>query len=169
MPSSRSLKGKYFDVCFPCTEEAHTEFTGAVMSAYEQAKNGVSQSEQQTEILPLEYDVRIHSLHPGNGSLRGSASVSLNGQFAIRRVGIMESSKGLFVSLPGFRGGNGMLKDYCFPYTEKARAEFDKAVLGAYEQALTQSQAEGQNRSGRQQTEEHDPFEERASAPVMQM
>lgn len=65
----------------------------------------------------------------------------------------MESSKGLFVSMPSYRAGNGEYKDICFPVTKEARQEFDNAVLDAYQQALTQSQQVGRTapdlRSGR--------------------
>ena len=52
----------------------------------------------------------------------------------------MEGSKGLFVSMPSYKAGNGEYKDICFPCTAEARKEFDSAVIGAYEQALTQGQ-----------------------------
>jgi stage V sporulation protein G len=175
MPSWKDANNEYHDICFPCTKEARAEFDKAVLSAFEQARacgtNG--QSQATTETLPLQYDVRIHSLHPGTGTLKGTASVNLNGQFAMRRVSIIEGSKGLFVSTPGFRGGNGMFKDYCYPCTKEARAEFNKAVLDAYQQALIQNQAQGQALSGGQQPEVHAHFEQEAPTgtgiPVMQM
>ena len=173
MPSWKDNNNEYHDICFPCTKEARTEFDKAVLTAFEQAQANMASGQNQTaaEILPLQYDVRIHSLHPGNGTLKGTASVNLNGQFAIRRVSIMESSKGLFVSTPGFRGGNGMFKDYCYPYTKEARAEFNKTVLDAYQQALAQNQVQGQKLSGSQQTEAHAALvqEAQAGTPIMQM
>ena len=169
MPGWKDGNNEYHDICFPCTKESRAEFDRAVLGAFEQARtNGASgQSQTQAETLPIEYDVRIHSLRPGDGTLKGTASVDLNGQFAIRRVSIMEGSKGLFVSTPGFRGGNGLFKDYCFPCTKESRAEFNKAVIDAYTHALAQSQAVGQN----QTQAESAPFEYGAqeSAPVMQM
>lgn len=97
---------------------------------------------QEVQTLPLQYEVRIHSLHP-NGNCRASASVNLNGSFAIRGIKVMESEKGLFVSLPSYRAGNGEYKDICFPCTKQARQDFDAAVLNAYEQALMQNQSQG--------------------------
>ena len=171
MPSWKDSNNEYHDICFPCTKEARSNFDKAVLSAYEQSRaNGSNgQSQTQAETLPLQYNVRIHSLRPGDGTLKGTASVNLNGQFAIRRVSIIEGSKGLFVSTPGFRGGNGMFKDYCFPCTKEARSEFNQAVIDAYKQALTQSQAAGGNQTLR--TEANAAFEHTAQvgAPVMQM
>ena len=49
----------------------------------------------QQQTLPMQYDVRIHSLRL-DGNCRAHASVNINGCFAIRGVKVMESSKGLF-------------------------------------------------------------------------
>ena len=89
------------------------------------------------------YDVKIHSIRP-EGSCRATASVNVYGDFAVRGIKIMEGSKGLFISMPSYKAGNGEYKDICFPCTKEAKAEFDKAVLGAYQQALTQGQTAAQ-------------------------
>ena len=91
---------------------------------------------QERQILPMEFDVRIHSIRP-NGSCRATASVDINGGFAVRGVKVMESSKGLFVSMPGYKAGNGEYKDICFPCTKETRQQFSDAVLNAYQQTLT--------------------------------
>ncbi|HBR07492.1 MAG TPA: SpoVG family protein [Clostridiales bacterium] len=93
--------------------------------------------------LPVEFDVRIQSLQ-FSGSTRATATVDINGAFAVRGVKVMEGSKGLFVSLPGYKAGNGEYKDICFPCTKESRMQFDSAVLGAYDQALHQAQAQSQ-------------------------
>lgn len=62
------------------------------------AQKAATQSESpQQQTLPMQYDVRIHSLRL-DGNCRAHASVNINGCFAIRGVKVMESSKGLFVS-----------------------------------------------------------------------
>ena len=97
-------------------------------------------SQQDTPVLPMQYDVRVHSLRL-DGNCRAHASVNINGSFAVRGVKVMESSKGLFVSMPSYRAGNGEYKDICFPITQECRKQLNDAVIGAYEQALTQSQS----------------------------
>jgi stage V sporulation protein G len=172
MPSAKLESGEYLDHCFPCTTEARSAFDAAVLDAYQQAlTHGLKGQEgAASEPLPLEYKVKIQSLRPGDGALKGTASVSLNDQFAIRRVGILESSKGLFVSMPGFKGRNGQIRDHCFPCTKESSAAFQSAVLDAYQQALVQGQEAGQKLAGGQQ-EAPDPFaaQARSGAPVMQM
>ena len=151
------------------TDEARAEFERAVLTAFDQARAGIKEEQAPAEKLPMQYDVQVQTLYPGAGTVKGTASVTLNGQFEIPKVSIMESSKGLFVSTPGFKGGNGMFKDYCYPITKESRAEFHKAVIDAYQQALTQNQTAGQSTSGRQQPEYHAPQGAPSMTPVMQM
>src|SRR5574344_2505296 len=106
------------------------------------------------------YDVKIHSIRP-EGSCKATASVNVYGDFAVRGIKIMEGSKGLFVSMPSYKAGNGEYKDICFPCTKESRIEFDKAVLGKYQHQLSQLQS---------QRQEAAPFPEQAqgmSAPTM--
>ena len=102
----------------------------------QQNTQGEAQSGQPKQ--PLEFDVRIQSIKPSD-SIKGTASVNINGAFAIRGVKIIEGSNGLFVSMPSYKVGNEY-KDICFPITPECRKQLNDAVLGAYEQALTQSQ-----------------------------
>lgn len=94
-------------------------------------------------VYPTHYAVKIHSLRP-EGSCRATASVNINGCFAVRGVKVMDGSKGLFVSMPSYKAGNGEYKDICFPCTKEAKAEFDSIVLDAYQQALEQTHNQSQ-------------------------
>ncbi|WP_166083216.1 SpoVG family protein [Erysipelothrix anatis] len=103
------------------------------------------------------YDVKIHSIRP-EGSCKATASVNVYGDFAVRGIKIMEGSKGLFVSMPSYKAGNGEYKDICFPCTKEAKTEFDKTVLDAYQQVLTQGQTAVQKqKSPEPQQEQNQP------------
>lgn len=126
------------------------------------SQNTVPQFEApQQNTLPMQYDVRVHSLRL-DGNCRAHASVNINGCFAVRGVKVMESSKGLFVSMPSYRAGNGEYKDICFPVTKEARQEFDSAVLNAYQQALSQQSQQAVRTAP-------DPTLQQSSAPEMRM
>ena len=77
------------------------------------------------ENTPLQFDVRIQSIRPGD-SIKGTASVNINGAFAIRGVKIIEGSNGLFVSMPSYKVGNEY-KDICFPITQECRKQLHEA------------------------------------------
>ncbi|MFB0919765.1 MAG: septation protein SpoVG family protein [Oscillospiraceae bacterium] len=68
------------------------------------AKNQTQAAEQASAEkaaaqLPVDYDVRIFGAK-SSGTQRATASVNINGAFAIRGVKVLESSKGLFVAMP---------------------------------------------------------------------
>ncbi len=88
------------------------------------------------EPQPMEIDVKIHSLST-SGSTLARASVTLGGCFAVRGIKIMNSTKGPFVSMPGYQTQKGF-KDICFPCTTDFHQRFQETVLAAYRQELTQ-------------------------------
>jgi stage V sporulation protein G len=96
----------------------------------------------QTPQLPVQYDVRINSLNT-SGSRLATASVNINGQFAIRGVKVMSGQNGTFVSMPSYKTADGY-HDYCSPCTKEAKIEFDRAVISAYQQAIVNLQTQGQ-------------------------
>lgn len=99
--------------------------------------------EKTAEQNPVNYDVRIFGAK-SSGTQRATASVNINGAFAIRGVKVLESSKGLFVAMPQYKVGSGY-KDICFPCTKESREQFNAAVMKAYEQALNQKQSQAQS------------------------
>ena len=111
---------------------------------------GKTTSKQKKEDSGLRYDVKIQSIRP-EGTLRATATVNINNAFAIRGIKLMEGSKGLFVSMPSYKAGNGEYKDICFPCTSESRKEFDQAVLNAYEQTLTHGHAQEQKDEQKQE------------------
>ena len=128
------------------------------------AKTAQSRAETTEQLAPsgagnkenslLQFDVRIQSIRPGE-SIKGTASVNINGAFAIRGVKIIEGSNGLFVSMPSYKAGNEY-KDICFPITQECRKQLHEAVIGAYERAISQGQDTVAKHHGMQALEDHE-------------
>jgi stage V sporulation protein G len=93
--------------------------------------NAPATEQAETRDLPIALEVRINSIRP-QGNPKAVASATLNGKFAVRNIRVMESSKGLFVSMPDYRAGNGQYRDICFPTTADFRQQLNDAVIGAY-------------------------------------
>jgi stage V sporulation protein G len=89
------------------------------------------------EQMPVIYDVRIFGAKD-SGTQRATATVDINGVFAVRGVKVLESGNGLFVAMPRFKLGNEY-KDICFPCTKESREQFNAAVMSAYEQRWNRS------------------------------
>ncbi len=96
----------------------------------------------QREQLPTQVTVKITSLRT-SGSTLATASVDLNGVFAVRGVKVMQGPEGPFISMPSYKAGDGY-RDVCFPVTKEFREQLHTAVLGAYQQELTQVANRGQ-------------------------
>lgn len=87
-------------------------------------------------------DIRINSMYPPGqqGGTRAYASATIDGCFAVRGIKIVEGGKdGLFVSMPSRKTQDGY-KEVCFPVTAEFRDQLHKAVMDAYQQAITMTQ-----------------------------
>lgn len=88
------------------------------------------------------------------GNIKAIASVTLDGMFVVKGLKVMDSRKGLFVSMPqeSFDGRDGQKKysNLFFAVTNSAKMELQDAVLQAYQQQMGQGYGPGQNYGSRQ-------------------
>ena len=74
------------------------------------------------------------------GNVKAIASVSLDGQFVVKNLKVMDGKKGLFVSMPQefFTGRDGQKKysNVFFALTNAAKMDLQDAVLQAYQQQM---------------------------------
>lgn len=111
--------------------------------------------------LPTAIAVRIHKINP-TGNPKATASINLNGAFAVHGLKVMDGKNGLFVSMPGYQGRTGWV-DSAHPIDAGFREQLNQTVLDAYKQALAQGYASLQD--GAQQQYQSDSED----APGMQM
>ena len=87
-------------------------------------------------------DIRINSMYPPGqqGGTRAYASATIDGCFAVRGIKIVEGGReGLFVSMPSRKTVDGY-KEICFPVTAEFRDQLHRAVMDAYQQAISMAQ-----------------------------
>ena len=65
--------------------------------------------------------------------VKGIASITIDDSFVVHDIKILESEKGLFVSMPSRRTPAGEFKDIAHPINSEARELIQKAVLNEYE------------------------------------
>lgn len=86
-----------------------------------------------------------------NSSTKAFASVTIGGMFAVHGLRVVDSSKGLFVSMPfnTYKNSDGETKyqDVFHAVTAESRQAIINSVSQAYEQALAQSQTENSEMS----------------------
>ena len=70
------------------------------------------------------------------GNVKAIASVSLDGMFVIKGLKVMDSKKGLFVSMPQEivpgKDGQKQYSNTFFPLTNSSKTQLETAVLDAY-------------------------------------
>lgn len=76
-------------------------------------------------------DVRIRKME-GVGNMKGVASITLDDEFVVHDIKIIENDQGLFISMPCRRGGDGTYRDIAHPLTNRTRNEIQELILGKY-------------------------------------
>ena len=74
---------------------------------------------------------------PSMGHIKGYAKITLNDQFQIRGLRIMEGENGLFVAYPNdpfYKGED--IHSVCFPMTRQLREHIETCVLEKYQASL---------------------------------
>lgn len=103
---------------------------------------------QEAKRNPYAIKARIDRLVDMEGSsLKAVASVNIGSAFAVHGIRIMDSQKGLFVSMPSTKyekDGQTKYSDICHPISAESRTELNNAVLAAYEQKLEETEGEDQ-------------------------
>ena len=81
-----------------------------------------------------------------NATVKAYASVNIGGAFVIKDIAVVDGQKGMFGRMPfrSYKTGSGETKysDIAFALTDEARQSLNDAVLGAYREALEESEDE---------------------------
>jgi stage V sporulation protein G len=80
-------------------------------------------------------DVRIRKITQ-DVKMKAIVSVTLNEQFVIHDIRIIDGPNGLFVAMPSRRIPGGGFRDIAHPISSEARRHLQQAVLEAYEAEL---------------------------------
>lgn len=81
-----------------------------------------------------------------NATVKAYASVNIGGEFVIKDIAVVDGQKGMFARMP-FRSyktssGDTKYSDIAFALTDSARQSINDAVLGAYREALEETEDE---------------------------
>ncbi|EGA88195.1 regulatory protein SpoVG [Planococcus donghaensis MPA1U2] len=79
-------------------------------------------------------DVRLRRVQT-DGRMRAIASITLDDEFVIHDIRVIDGNDGLFVAMPSKRTPDGEFRDIAHPINSSARTKLQEAVLTAYEQS----------------------------------
>ena len=80
-------------------------------------------------------DVRIRKIAK-DGTMKAVASITIDNEFVIHDIKVIEGEKGLFIAMPSRKTSEGEYRDIAHPITQSAREIVQSKILEAYENVL---------------------------------
>ena len=79
-------------------------------------------------------DVRVSKITK-EGKMKAVVSVTLDNEFVIHDIKVIEGDKGMFIAMPSRRSADGEFRDIAHPINTATRDHLQAVVLEAYEKA----------------------------------
>lgn len=83
-------------------------------------------------------DVRVRKVTKV-GKMKAIVSITLDNEFVVHDIKVIEGDQGLFVAMPSRKAGNGEYRDIAHPINSETRKRVQKAILESYERALEET------------------------------
>ena len=80
-------------------------------------------------------NVRVRVVEKENSKMRGFASVTIDDQFVVHDIRILEGENGLFLAMPSKQTAPGEYRDIAHPINPDVRKMFEDAILDEYKKA----------------------------------
>lgn len=80
-------------------------------------------------------DIRIRRIYE-ESRLRALVSLTLEGDFAVHDIKVIDGPQRLFVAMPSRRDDQGVFRDICHPITAQARKEMEDMILNKYREYI---------------------------------
>lgn len=81
-------------------------------------------------------DVRVRPVEKADGKMKAVASITINGEFVVHDIKVIEGDKGYFVAMPSKKDGNGDYKDIAHPINTATRKNIQDAVTAKYNEVV---------------------------------
>ena len=80
-------------------------------------------------------DVRLRRVNT-DGRMRAIASITLDGEFVVHDIRVIDGNNGLFVAMPSKRTPDGEFRDIAHPINATTRQKIQEAIFAEYEKSL---------------------------------
>ena len=85
-------------------------------------------------------DIRIRKVVK-DGKLKAVASITLDNEFTIHDIKVIEGDKGLFIAMPSRKSSDGEYRDIAHPINSETRERLQTAILERYELVILEKAA----------------------------
>lgn len=84
-------------------------------------------------------DVRVRQVAK-EGKLKAVVSITIDDEFVVHDIKIIEGEKGLFIAMPSKRSLDGEYRDIAHPINSGTREKIQNTILERYKDALSEEQ-----------------------------
>lgn len=84
-------------------------------------------------------DVRVRKIAK-EGKMKAVVSITLDDEFVVHDIKVIEGEKGLFIAMPSKKASDGEYRDIAHPINSDTRATIQDIILAKYEEALEEPQ-----------------------------
>ena len=86
-------------------------------------------------------DVSIRKIAK-EGKMKAIVSITLDGEFVVHDIKVIEGEKGLFIAMPSRRAGDGEYRDIAHPINSETREMIQNIILEKYETVLEEDETD---------------------------
>ena len=86
-------------------------------------------------------DVRIRKVEK-EGKMKAVVSITIDDEFVVHDIKVIEGEKGLFIAMPSRKAGDGDFRDIAHPINQSTRERIQSLILAEYEKALLEEDEE---------------------------
>ena len=86
-------------------------------------------------------DVRVIKIE-NEGKMKAIVSITLDNEFVIHDIKVIEGEKGLFIAMPSRKAADGEYRDIAHPINSETREKIQDMILNKYETTALEAAAE---------------------------
>ena len=88
-------------------------------------------------------DVRVRKVVAKEGKLKAVVSITIDDEFVVHDIKVIEGEKGLFIAMPSRKATDGEYRDIAHPINSSTRDRIQSIILGKYLEVMeTEGEAE---------------------------
>ncbi len=86
-------------------------------------------------------DVRVRKV-PKDGKMKAVVSITIDNEFVVHDIKVIEGEKGLFIAMPSRRTADGEYRDIAHPINSETRGRIQELILQKYEESLVEEEGD---------------------------
>lgn len=80
-------------------------------------------------------DIRVRKI-AHDGKMKAVISITLDNEFVVHDIKVIEGEKGLFIAMPSRRAADGQYRDIAHPINSDTRTKIQDLILEEYKKAV---------------------------------